>query len=73
MKNNLEARDMITPEISSMVSSSVQEDVQNVGAEKVFESIPGQVPNKLNDETYRQINSVSFRDDFQVLVKHYKF
>lgn len=30
------------------------------------------LPN-LNDETYCQVNSVSFQDDFQVLIKHYRF
>jgi len=33
----------------------------------------GKLRDQINDETYLQINSVSFSDDFKILVKHYKF
>ena len=34
---------------------------------------PDNLPGKLIDESYREINSISFRDDFKILVKHYRF
>ena len=76
MKDNLaklEISSQVTSEATSISFSSGQDGVVKLRKNGVVDHLLEAEPNKVNDETYRQINSVSFSDDFKILVKHYKF
>jgi len=76
MKDNL-AKLEISSQVTSISTSislrSGQEGVVKLRKNGAVDQLLGAAPNKVNDETYRQINSVSFSDDFKILVKHYRF